>query len=134
MNHNAKMKSCGETPRARPAARRGRHTADGWRDRVEFKARVLKWARKLEVDAHSIYIRPMQRKWASCSTAGTLSFNDELLEMPKELGDYVIVHELLHSAVPNHGKLWKSLMRAHLGNYEALEARLKISGRTHHQS
>jgi predicted metal-dependent hydrolase len=44
-----------------------------------FKARVMEWARKLEVDAHSIYIRPMTRKWASYATAGTLSFNDELL-------------------------------------------------------
>jgi|GEM_PF-3363150 len=51
----------------------------GWRDREQFKARVLEWARKLEVEAHAIYIRPMRRKWASCSTAGTLRFNDELL-------------------------------------------------------
>lgn len=60
----------------------------------------------------------MRRKWASCSTAGTLSFNAELLGMDRELGDYVIVHELLHFSVPNHGKLWKSLMRVHLGDYE----------------
>jgi hypothetical protein len=44
-------------------------------------------------------------------------FNDELLGMPKDLGDYVIVHELLHFSVPNHGKLRKSLMRAHLGEW-----------------
>ena len=100
-------------------------TVDRWRDREEFKARVMEWARKLEVDAHSIYIRPMTRKWASCSTAGTLSFNDELLEIPKELGNYVIVHELLHFSVPNHGKLWKSLMRAHLGDYETAEKKLR---------
>lgn len=62
---------------------------------------------------------------ASCSTAGTLSFNDELLGMDRELGDYVIVHELLHFSVPNHGKLWKSLMRAHLGEYERMEERLR---------
>ena len=99
-------------------------TTTGW-GRDEFKGRVLEWARKLNVDAHSIYVRPMSRKWASCSTAGTLSFNDELLEIPKELGDYVIVHELLHFSVPNHGKLWKSLMRAHLGAYEISEKRLR---------
>ncbi len=98
---------------------------DHWRDREEFKARVMEWARKLEVDAKSIYIRPMQRKWASCSTAGTLSFNDDLLGMPRELGDYVMVHELLHFSVPNHGKLWKSLMRAHLGEYERMEEKLR---------
>ncbi len=98
---------------------------DHWRDREEFKARVLEWARKLEVDAHAIYIRPMIRKWASCSTAGTLSFNDELIQMPRDLGDYVIVHELQYFAVPNHGKLWQSLMRVHLGDYVKVEDGLK---------
>ena len=93
--------------------------------REEFKSRVEAWARKLEVEAHAIYIRPMRRKWASCSSAGTLTFNAELLGMPKDLGDYVIVHELLHLAVPNHGKLWKSLMRVHLGQWETLEQRMK---------
>jgi predicted metal-dependent hydrolase len=95
-----------------------------WRDREEFKARVLEWAAKLEVQANAIYVRPMRRKWASCSTAGTLSFNDELLGLDRKLGDYVIVHELLHFSVPNHGKLWKALMRAHLGDYEMLQESL----------
>ncbi len=35
------------------------------------------------------------------------------------------VHELLHFSVPHHGKLWKSLMRAHLGDYEDLDRKLK---------
>jgi hypothetical protein len=96
--------------------------------RDRFKGRVNEWAQKLGVDARAIYIRPMRRKWASYSTAGTLSFNDELLGLPGELCDYVIVHELLHFSVPNHGKLWKSLMRAHLGNYEDAERRLREIG------
>ena len=95
-----------------------------WRDKEEFKARVLEWADKLGVKAHSLAVRPMRRKWASCSTAGNLNFNLELLGLDRELGDYVIVHELLHFSVPNHGKLWKSLMRAHLGDYEKLNERL----------
>jgi predicted metal-dependent hydrolase len=45
--------------------------------------------------------------------------------MDKKLGDYVIVHELLYFQVPNHGKLWKMLMRVHLGDFEAIAARLK---------
>lgn len=93
--------------------------------RQKFRARILEWAAKLDVKAPAIYIRPMRRKWASCSTAGTLSFNDELVSMPRALGDYVIVHELLHFSVPNHGKLWKSLMRAHLGHYEKYEEQLR---------
>ena len=54
-----------------------------------------------------------------------MSINDELIGMDRELGDNVIVHELLHFSVPNHGKLWKSLMRAHLGDYESLNERLR---------
>ncbi|GAA5484101.1 M48 metallopeptidase family protein [Haloferula sargassicola] len=98
---------------------------DDEESRQRFKARVREWAEKLEVEATAIYIRPMRRKWASCSTAGTLSFNDELPSMPRELGDYVIVHELLHFSVPNHGRLWKSLMRAHLGDFERIEGELR---------
>ena len=97
----------------------------GWRDKEEFKARVLEWADKLGVKANAVYVRPMRRKWASCSTAGTLSFNSELLGLERTLGDYVIVHELLHFSVPNHGKLWKSLMMAHLGDYEKHEIELE---------
>ena len=40
-----------------------------------------------------------------------------------------IVHELLHFSVPKHGKRWKSLMRAHLGDYERLEGRLRRAAR-----
>lgn len=96
-----------------------------WRDKEEFKARVMEWADKLDVKARSLAVRPMRRKWASCSTAGNLNFSSELLDLDRELADYVIVHELLHFSVPNHGKLWKSLMRAHLGDYEKSNARLK---------
>ena len=67
----------------------------------------------------------MRNKWASCSTNGHLHFNADLLELKQDLWDYVIVHELLHFSVPNHGKLWKSLMRAHLGDYESMESKLK---------
>jgi predicted metal-dependent hydrolase len=95
-----------------------------WRSKEEFKERVRHWANKLDVNARRIYMRPMSRKWASCSTSGDLNFNLELLAIERELGDYVIVHGLLHFSVPNHGKLWKMRMRAHLGDYEHLEERL----------
>ena len=96
-----------------------------WRDKREFKARVQEWAIKLDANVATIYIRPMRRKWASCSTARNLNFNDELLQLDRELGDYVIVHELLHCSVPNHGKLWKSRMLAHLADHERLAEQLR---------
>jgi predicted metal-dependent hydrolase len=91
----------------------------------DFKGRVLEWADRLDVRVNAITIRRMHTKWASCSTEGNLTFNSELLECEASIRDYVIVHELLHFFVPNHGRLWKSLMRAHLGDYEALDSRLR---------
>lgn len=89
-------------------------------DKAKFKERVHHWASKLEAHVTSVSVRPMRTKWASYSTAGRLTFDASLLELRDELQDYVIVHELLHFHVPNHGKLWKSLMRVYLGDYEKL--------------
>lgn len=102
----------------------------GWRDKAAFKDHVRKWAAKLNVDIRSLTVRPMKTKWASCSTDGRLTFNSQLLGMDRDIADYVTVHELLHFSIPNHGKLWKSLMKAHLGDYEKTERRLKTQGRT----
>ena len=96
-----------------------------WRDKEEFKARVLEWAEKLDVRVRALAVRPMRNKWASCSTTGNLNFNAELISLDHKLGEYVIVHELLHFRVPNHGKLWKCLMQVYLGDYERLEKRLR---------
>ena len=97
--------------------------------KAQFKARVHHWAENLGVEIAWLGVRPMPKKWASCSTNGHLNFSTDLLDLESELWDYVIVHELLHFSVPNHGKLWKSLMSVHLGNYEQLEERLrKVAG------
>lgn len=96
-----------------------------WQDKEAFKARVQEWARKMDIIIHSITMRKMKSKWASCSTNGNMTFNTELLELSRRIGDYVIVHELLHFRAPNHGRLWKSLMRGYLGEYEVVERELK---------
>ncbi len=96
-----------------------------WTDKAEFKGTVYDYADKMKIKVKSLALRPMTNKWASCSTDGNLNFNKELLDIDKELGEYVIVHELLHIHVPNHGKLWKSLMTAYLGDYEKIELKLK---------
>ena len=93
----------------------------------EFKRRVRCWAERLDVQIVWLGVRPMRNKWASCSTNGVLNFSNDLLMLDRTLWDYVIVHELLHFFVPNHGKLWKSLMRAHLGDYEQAESALKAT-------
>ena len=94
-------------------------------DKADFKERVRNWAEKLGARVTSVSVRPMTTKWASYSTTGRLTFDATLLELREELQDYVIAHELLHVHAPHHGKLWKSLMRAHLGEYEQLEGELR---------
>ena len=100
-----------------------------WQNKQEFKARVRELAKKLDANVATIYVRPMRNKWASCSTTGNLNFNSELLDLDCDLGEYVIVHELLHFSVPNHGKLWKSRMRVYLGEHEQLAERLQQAGK-----
>lgn len=86
--------------------------------------KVFDWAKKIGVDPTDIRIRHMTTKWASCSTRGMLTLDWKVADLPKDLCDYVIVHELLHLRIPNHGKLWKSFMRVYLGDWEKLEERL----------
>lgn len=92
--------------------------------KAAFKQRVHHWGHKLDVPITRLALRPMRHKWASCSSSGQLLFCTELLPLDAEVWDLVIVHELLHRHVPNHGRLWKALMRAHLGEWEAAAARL----------
>ena len=80
-----------------------------------FKAEVRKWAERIGVEANEIYVRDMTRKWASCSSRGRLTFDVDLLREPAEFRSEVIVHELVHLKVPNHGKLFRSLVRSYLG-------------------
>jgi len=79
-----------------------------------FKAEVLSWAKRVGVEPKEIRLRPMRSKWASCSSNGRLTFNTEILQQPANFRAEAMVHELLHLKVPNHGKLFKNLMKAFL--------------------
>ena len=82
-----------------------------------LRKRVETWALRLAVRTPRIRIQHMSRKWGSCSTSGTITLASDLIERETEFQDFVIVHELLHFRVPNHGKLFKALMTAHLPNW-----------------
>ena len=79
---------------------------------------VLKWAEKIKVKPTQIRVQKMTRKWASCSLKKWVSFNIDLLNESRQFQDYVIVHELLHLQIPNHGKLFKSMMNVYLPDWE----------------
>ena len=79
-----------------------------------LKAEVASLARQVGVAPKEVHVRPMARKWASCSLVGRLTFDAGLLRRPASFRREVILHELLHLRVPNHGKLFRTLVRAHL--------------------
>jgi len=77
-----------------------------------FKAEVETWARRIGVEPKEVRLRPMKRKWASCSSRGRLTFDPALLRQPAPFRAEVIAHELLHLKVPNHGKLFRALLKS----------------------
>jgi predicted metal-dependent hydrolase len=83
-----------------------------------FKAEVQRWAARMRVRPKRVQIQRMTTKWASCSSAGRLCFSGDLLREDATFRQVVIVHELLHLLVPNHGKLFKSLMTAYVPGWE----------------
>lgn len=91
----------------------------------DMKAAAFEWADRMHINLLQIRIGSMSRKWASISTIGRLTLSNDLLKIPKELGEFVIVHELVHLLVPNHGKVFKSFMFAYLPDWEEKETLLQ---------
>ena len=78
----------------------------------------------MNVQSPAVQMRAMRRKWASLSRRGRLTLNADLLDLPRDLGEYVIVHELVHLLVPSHSKLFKSYLHAYVPDWESRAARL----------
>ncbi|MEW6326419.1 MAG: M48 family metallopeptidase [Thermodesulfobacteriota bacterium] len=88
----------------------------------QLKSEIVRWAAVMKVNPVQIRVQRMTKKWASCSAKGRVCFSADLLHEPRTFQEYVIVHELLHLQVPNHGKLFKSLLNAYLPGWETILA------------
>jgi hypothetical protein len=84
---------------------------------------VRYWSQRLKTEARIIRVQRMTRKWGSCSTTGIITLADDLASQAVEFQDFVIVHELLHLRVPNHGRLFKALMSAHVPGWRGHDVR-----------
>ena len=87
----------------------------------EFAAQVEAFG---SVEAAQVQIRRMTTKWASISSRGRLTLNSDLLELPRGLGEYVVVHELVHLLVPNHGLVFKLFLDAYMPDWRGREVAL----------
>lgn len=87
-----------------------------------LRREVSAWAGRLRVEPAGVYVQRMTKKWGSCSSRGRLCFAADLLGERRRFRNIVVVHELLHLAVPNHGKLFKSLMNAYLPGWQSVSA------------
>ncbi len=92
-----------------------------------FRAEVRFWAERIGVQPKGITLRPMKRKWGSCSSRGHLTFDTGLLSQPAAFRREVIVEELLHLKIPNHGKLFKALKAAYLAQAEVTHTEATIA-------
>lgn len=81
---------------------------------------VSYWASRIGVQPIRVQILSMKRKWVSCSMTGGIRFSKDLIKEDFRFREVVIVHELLHLQVPNHGKLFKSLMSAYLPHWQKI--------------
>jgi predicted metal-dependent hydrolase len=81
--------------------------------RAELRTRVDFWARRLKVAPRIVRIQRMVHKWGSCSSSGVITLADDLMDRSTEFQNFVIVHELLHLRIRNHGRLFKALMNLH---------------------
>lgn len=83
----------------------------------QLRRRALHWAVKLRVNPRAVHVRDMSRKWGSCSAKGTITLSWDLTREEQRFQDFVVVHELLHLRVPNHGRLFKALLSAHVPSW-----------------
>ncbi|PIF05512.1 MAG: hypothetical protein CSA36_06300 [Draconibacterium sp.] len=72
--------------------------------------RLQQLAEKYDFKYNRVTIRNNKRNWGSCSSANNISLNLQMMKLPNELIDYILLHELVHTKIKNHSPaFWKKL-------------------------
>lgn len=82
--------------------------------RESLPPRLARWSERTGLVPDNIVIRGQATRWGSCSTRGTVSLNFRLLFLEKPQIDCLLLHELCHLKVMNHGKRFWALMEKHM--------------------
>lgn len=75
---------------------------------------IEKWESRLGVEVTGYYLQRMKTKWGSCNPkAGNIRLNTELVKKPKDLLDYIILHEMAHLIEPTHSERFIVILDEH---------------------
>ena len=76
---------------------------------------------------NNVSIREQRTRWGSCSHKNNISLNLKLVLLPKELIDYVILHELVHTRIHNHSKKFWAELDRYAGNGKDMAKWLRMN-------
>lgn len=86
---------------------------------------IKKWEPKLKVKVAGYFLQRMKTKWGSCNhKAATIRLNTELVKKPKDLLEYIIVHEMAHLIEPTHSDRFLAVLREHYPHWREARAEL----------
>ena len=74
---------------------------------------------------NKVFIKNNVSNWGSCSSLGNINLNLRLVELPSELKDYVMLHELCHLKYLNHSPEFHALLESVCPGHRALARRMK---------
>ena len=94
---------------------------------VEMIEEVLPKFKKYKIQKPTLVIRKMSKRWGSCTSAGKIILNPELIKAPKGSIEYVVVHELAHLVHHNHTKPFFDLLSRILPDWKKWKDRLEYS-------
>jgi hypothetical protein len=86
---------------------------------------IRNWEPKLGVDVSSYFVQRMKTKWGGCNhEARSIRLNTELVKKPKDLLEYVVVHEMVHLIAPTHSEQFLALLSKHYPTWREARAEL----------
>lgn len=86
---------------------------------------IEKWEARLGVKVAGYFLQRMKTKWGGCNhRAGSIRLNTELVKKPKDLLEYVVVHEMLHLIEPTHSERFVALLERHYPTWREARAEL----------
>ena len=74
---------------------------------------------------NQVRIKHNVSNWGSCSVKKNINLNLNLMRLPAELQDYVMLHELCHLKYMNHGKEFHALLESVCPNHKELRRQLR---------